>query len=235
MFAASAEFYDVIYFGFKDYVAEAARLTDLIRQVVPHAHTILDVGCGTGEHARLLTDTHGFAVDGLDLDPAFVRIAQRKLPKGSVFEGDMMSFHLTRQYDVILCLFSSIGYVRTIENVRRTLERFRAHLTSDGAIIVEPWFPPGVLESGRISVQNAQADGVTVCRMSHVEVDGHLSRLHFEYLVGRPTGIEHASEVHELGLFTTEELLDCFRAAGLRAEHDSVGVEGRGLFIARPL
>jgi hypothetical protein len=69
--------------------------------------------------------------------------------------------------------------------------------------------------------------------MAFTEVDGRLSRLKFEYMIGRPTGIERASEVHELGLFTTEEMLDCFRAAGLEAEHDAVGLIDRGLFVAR--
>jgi SAM-dependent methyltransferase len=233
MFSASAELYDLIYSGFKDYDAEAEKVMTLIRHEFPGAHSILDVACGTAEHARLLTEKHVFAVDGLDLDPAFVRIAQGKLPRGEVFQGDMTSFALPRTYDVILCLFSSIGYVRTIDNVERTLARFRAHLAPNGVVIVEPWFPPGVLESGRIFTTTAESAGVTVCRMSHAEVEGRLSRLHFEYLIGRAGGIERASETHELGLFTTAELLDCFRTAGLNAEHDAAGLNDRGVFVAR--
>lgn len=233
MFSPSAEFYDLLYSGFKDYPAEAAQLADLIRGAQPNARTILDAACGSGEHARLLAEKHGFAVDGLELDPAFVRIAQGKLPAGTVFEADMTTFELPRRYDVILCLFSSIGYVRSLENVVRTLTRFRDHLAPNGLVIVEPWFAPGVLQPGRISINSAEADGVTVCRMSHLEIDGRISRLRFEYLIGRATGIERASEVHELGLFTTEEMRDCFRAAGLQADHHARGLSDRGLFVAR--
>jgi SAM-dependent methyltransferase len=233
MFSESAELYDLIYSSFKNYPAEAAQLAELIRRSHPDAHTILDVACGTAEHSRLLAEEYGFQVDGLDLDPAFVRIARRKLSGGSVFQDDMTSFDIGRRYDVILCLFSSIGYVRTLENVTRTFKRFHAHLANNGIVMVEPWFPPGVLQQGRISVNTAAGDGVTVTRMAFTEVDGRLSRLKFEYLIGRPTGIAHASEVHELGLFTTEEMLDCFRAAGLEAEHDAVGLIDRGLFVAR--
>jgi hypothetical protein len=84
-----------------------------------------------------------------------------------------------------------------------------------------------------VSINTAESDGVRVAWMAHTEVDGRLSRIRFEYLVGRPTGIDHASEVHELGLFTTEEQLRAFEAAGLRATHDPVGIDGRGLFVAR--
>ena len=233
MFSASAELYDLLYSRFKDYPAETAGLVDVIRRLHPPARTVLDVGCGTGEHARLLSEEHDFEVDGLDLDPTFVRIARRKLPRAAVYQADMTSFALPRRYDVIVCLFSAIGYVRTLENVRRTLERFRAHLADDGLVLLEPWFAPGELEPGRVSVHTAEAGDVSVARMSHIEVEDRLSRLRFEYLVGRPTGIEHAVELHELGLFTTGELLECFREAGLQATHDPDGPYGRGLFLAR--
>lgn len=233
MFSASAELYDLLYFSFKDYVRETATLAETIHRLHPTARTVLDVACGTAEHARLLTEQHGFAVDGLDLDPAFVRIARRKLLHGSVFEADMITFELGQKYDVILCLFSAIGYVRTLENVTRTFERFRAHLAPGGIVVVEPWFPPGVLTPGRTFVKCAESDGVSICRMSYNEIDGAISRLHFEYLIGREGGIERASEVHELGLFTTDEMQECFNAAHLRAEHDPVGLYERGLFVGR--
>src|SRR5262245_11091026 len=142
----------------------------------------------------------------------------------------MTSFALPRKYEVVLCLFSAIGYVKTLENVRRTLERFRAHVADDGIVVVEPWFAPGVIENGYVSVRTAKADGVAVARMTHNTVEGRLSTLRFDYLIGRASGVEHATELHELGLFTTEEMLDCFESAGLRATHDPKGLFDRGLF-----
>jgi SAM-dependent methyltransferase len=233
MFSESAELYDLIYAQFKDYPAEASALASLIRATHPTARSVLDVACGTAEHARLLADTHEFEVDGLDVDPAFVRIAREKLSRGAVYEGDMTSFVLPRQYDVVLCLFSAIGYVKTLENVRRTLERFRAHVADGGIVVVEPWFAPGVLENGYVSVITAKSDGVAVARMTHNTVEGRLSTLRFDYLIGRASGVEHATELHELGLFTTDEMLACFERAGLRAMHDPKGLSDRGLFVAR--
>ncbi|HSE66751.1 MAG TPA: methyltransferase domain-containing protein [Gemmatimonadales bacterium] len=233
MFSASAELYDLIYSGFKDYPAEARELAALIRRSHPHGRTVLDVACGTGEHARLLTEEHGFDVDGLDLDSTFVAIAQHKLPRGIVYEADMTSFEIPRRYDVIVCLFSSIGYVRTLENVQRTFDRFRQHLADAGVVLVEPWFPPGMLQPDRVSIQTAESARVSVARMSKIDVEDRLSRLRFEYLIGRASAIEHVVETHELGLFTTEETLECFREAGLYPTYDPKGPSGRGLFLAR--
>ncbi len=235
MFSESAELYDLIYAQFKDYAAEAERIAGLIRRVHPHALRLLDVACGTGEHARLLAERHGFAVDGIDLDPAMVRLAAAKVPAGDFRVADMIDFDLGRSYDAILCLFSSIGYVRTVPNVERTLARFRRHLAPGGVVVVEPWFAPGVLEPGRVSVNTAEMEGVKVCRMAHTQVDGRISRLRMDYLIGRPDGIRHAGELHELGLFTPEEMQASFRAAGLAAEHDPVGLTDRGLYVARAL
>jgi SAM-dependent methyltransferase len=232
MFDASSEFYDLIYSTFKDYRSEADRIAHLLRRLNPACATILDVACGTGEHARLLADA-GFIVDGLDLDAAFVRIARQKHPSGRFFEADMSGFRLPHRYDAVLCLFSSIGYLRTIDRVDEALTRFREHLAPGGAVVVEPWFAPGVLEHGRVAHNTGEADGIRVARTGRVEVDGRLSRLFFDYEITDGSGTRRASEVHELGLFTTTELLEAFRRAGLEAIYDPAGFSDRGLFLAR--
>jgi SAM-dependent methyltransferase len=232
MFSVSAEFYDLIYFTFKDYAAEAQQIASLLRLVNPGCTSVLDVACGTGEHARRLA-ADGFAVDGLDLDPAFVRLARRKHPAGRFFEADMADFHLPHRYDAVLCLFSSIGYVRTLDRVGAALRCFREHLLPDGVIVVEPWFPPGALDPARVARNVGEADGVCVSRVSRVAIEGRLSRLNFEYEITDGTGTRRTSEVHELGLFTTAELRAAFEDAGLAADYDPKGLTDRGLFVAR--
>jgi SAM-dependent methyltransferase len=233
MFSRSAAYYDLIYSSFKDYAAEADRIAALIRERLPAAHSILDIACGTGEHARQLAQRHGFQVEGLELEPTLVEIARTKLPAAAVHEGDMTSFDLRRRYQVVTCLFSSIGYAKNLDNVRRTLTCMRAHTEDGGIIIVEPWFTPAAFRHGNIHVITAEGPDVTVTRMIRSSVEGNISRLEAEYLIGRATGIEHRSELHELGLFTVDEMLACFDAAALHVEYDPEGFIGRGVYIAR--
>lgn len=232
MFTHSAEFYDAIY-SFRDYAAETAQIAGLVRSAHPDARTMLDVACGTGEHARLLARDHGFEVDGLDLDTTLLGIARRKHSTGRFFEGDMSDFSLAQRYDGVVCLFSSIGYLVTVDRLRRTLQCFRRHLEPGGVVIVEPWFPPGVIEADRVMRHTGEVQGLHVERVSHIEVDGRLSHLHFDYRFEGPDGVSLAKEVHELGLFTTDEVSAAFRAAGLTADYDAFGLTGRGLWVGR--
>jgi SAM-dependent methyltransferase len=231
MFNASAEYYDLIYSAFKDYASEVAQIASLLRRLNPQCRTVLDVGCGTGEHARLLA-AEGFEVDGLDLDPAFVRIAAGKHRAGRFFEADMSDFRVPHRYDAVVCLFSSIGYLRTLDRVRRALICFREHLAAGGAVVVEPWLSPGVLDPDRRDTHTGEARGVRVSRSARVEVEEDLSRLLFDYEIDEDGVVHRLSEVHELGLFTTGEQTLAFREAGLDVQHDPVGITGRGLFIA---
>ena len=232
MFEESAELYDAIY-SFKDYAAEAVQIAELVRAAHPKARNVLDVACGTGEHARHLATSHGFNVDGLDLDARLLRVAREKHPSGNFFHADMSDFTLDTRYDIVLCLFSSIAYLVTFERTRKALKCFRRHLSQNGVLLVEPWFPPGKLEDGYVSRHTGMHRGMSVERVSRTEIDGRISRLCFDYSINEPGGLRQASEVHELGLFTGGEMAAAFEDAGLRAEFDAVGLTGRGLWIAR--
>ena len=70
-----------------------------------------------------------------------------------------------------------------------------------------------------------------IARINAIEVDGRVSSFDFHYVVGTPEGVEHFTERHELGLFTRDEQMTAFRAAGLEVEHDEEGLMGRGLYI----
>jgi len=106
-------------------------------------------------------------------------------------------------------------------------------MAEDGVVIVEPWFTPEAMQPGYTNTRTVEVPGLRIVRVSHTEVDGRLSRLRFDYEIEGPEGNRRASEVHELGLFTIDEMLRSFDAAGLVAEFDSRGLSGRGLYIAQ--
>ena len=231
MFSKSAQYYDELYGELgKDYSAEADKAHRLIQKLKKSkGKRLLDVACGTGIHAGHLSKY--YKVEGLDLDAKMLAVARRKHPKIRFTKGNMMEFNLRRQFDVITCLFSSIGYAKTKSNLNKAIKTMNEHLLPGGVLLVEPWFTPTQWHPGRVFTLQVDEPDLKIVRMSYSRQRGKIAVLEFQYLIGTPKGIEYSSEIHELGLFTHKEYLDAFKATGLKVIHDPKGLDGRGLYI----
>jgi ubiquinone/menaquinone biosynthesis C-methylase UbiE len=231
MFSKSAQYYDEIYAAAeKDYAAEVNKAHKLIQKhKKSKGKLLLDVACGTGAHAGPLSKY--YRVEGLDLDSKMLSIAKKKLPKIRFHQGEMTDFDLGRQFDVIVCLFSSIGYVKTTSRLRKAIKTMNRHLVPGGLLLVEPWFTPGQWKPGRTFALQINKPDLKIVRMSRSDQRGRISLIEFQYLIGTPKEIEHSVEIHELGLFTHRDYMDGFKAAGLEVIHDPKGLDGRGLYI----
>jgi ubiquinone/menaquinone biosynthesis C-methylase UbiE len=234
MFSQSAAYYDAIY-HWKDYEREAGMIHGLIGQHARRpARTLLDVACGTGQHVAFLREH--YAVVGLDLDPGLLAVARARCPEIEFVEADMVEFELGRQFDVVTCLFSAIGYVKTVLRLQQAIGCMNRHLNPGGVLVVEPWFSPDTWNVGSVHAVLVDQPALKIARMSVSEREDRLSRNDFHYLVATADGVRHFTERHELGLFTQEEYTRAFQACGLNVVFDPDGLTGRGLYIAsRPL
>jgi len=231
MFTKTAEFYDAFY-HWKDYAGEVERLDRIIRSRTPHARTLLDVACGTGRHLALLAEH--YEVEGVDIDRALLAVARRRVPTVPLHRGDMRTLDLRHRFDVVTCLFSSIGYVRTPEALRDAVAAMARHVAAGGLLIVEPWIAPEDFDGNRLGgVINIEGTDFEAVRMDAMRVEASVSILELHYLIARPGLVEHIVEEHRLGLFRRDEMEDAFEAAGASVEYDSEGLMGRGLYIAR--
>ena len=231
MYSRSAAIYDPIYHALgKDYEGETHKLLELVRQHKRSpGNALLDVACGTGGHLPFLRQA--FRVEGLDNSADMLAVARQKCPDVTFHLADMAGFDLGQAFDVITCLFSAIGYVETLPRLSQAIATFARHLEPGGLVLVEPWFGPGALDDGKVHATFVDEPDLKIARMNVNRVEGRLSFLDFNYMVGTHAGVETFCATHVLGLFTHEEYLQAFTAAGLQAIHDEAGLDGRGLYL----
>lgn len=229
MYEKSARFYDEIY-SYKDYGGESKKVHRLIGQYkTSRGNTLLDVACGTGNHIDFLK--RYYKAEGMDLNKGMLRRARKKHPDIVFHQADMTSFRLGKKYDVITCLFSGIGHVKTEQNLRKTLASMAAHLRPGGVVIVEPWISPRRWRTGTIHSTFVDKPKLKIARISVSGREGRFSLNWMHYLVATPEGVEYFVERLRMGLFTRREYERAFRRAGLRVHYDSKGLSGRGLYI----
>jgi SAM-dependent methyltransferase len=231
MFRHTARLYDLLYEASgKDYAQESSDLDALIQTHRLGARSLLDVACGTGGHLRHLRDRYD--TTGVDIDPGMLGEAQRNLPEVTLVEADMRTLSLDRTFDAVVCLFSSIGYLRSPEELDQAVGAMAGHLSPGGVLIIDGWIRPDAwISGGTTQVTVASSDEVEVVRMSRSERQGDKTYLEMHHLVGTPEGIEHLVDHHELTLFTPGDYETAFRLSGLTVDTVESPLPGRDRYI----
>jgi SAM-dependent methyltransferase len=145
-----ADCYDAIYQE-KDYEAEC----DLIERLFKtygngQIKTVLDLGCGTGNHALPLSQ-RGFEVIGVDRSEFMLTQARKKAAqyyppqRDTFYQADIQSVDLERQFDAALLMFAVLGYQLDNAEVIAALRSARRHLRSGGLLLFDVWYGPAVL------------------------------------------------------------------------------------------
>ena len=228
MYKKSAEFYDALY-HFKNYKEASEKLRDIIYRFNPKAKTLLDTACGTGKHIEYLREY--FDTEGLDINEDLLNIARQRCP-GNVFHlKSMIDFDLRKKYDVITCLFSSIAYVKSKENLISAVSSMARHLNPGGLLIIEPWFSRETFWTDRVTVNHYDGKDLKITWMYTPKRENELSILEINYLVGTPAEVTYFKERHELGLFDDSQYRSAMENPGLKTEYDKDGLFGRGMYI----
>ena len=225
-----AKYYDLVYHK-KDYKKESGKLLKLISKYKKSkGNDLLEVACGTGKYLEHFKKY--FRCVGCDLNKEMLKLARKRIKKVLLKKCDMINFDLKKKFDVILCLFSSIGYVKTYANLKKAILNFARHLKPAGVVIIEPWFYGKALKPGKINLAWYDGKDVKLARACFTDVKGNLSYLKCQLLiVEKGKGIKHFVDEHEMGNFAPVKFLKFMREAGLKAKHVKGLRKGKELYI----
>lgn len=214
-FAESSSVYDLIYAS-KDYNNEARFVHELIQASAPGARTILDLGCGTGRHARWFCEC-GYEVTGVDASVEMLRRAFERAPEVTLSLQDIRSFDLGKKYDAVISLFHVFSYLAGEADLARAVDSISRHSRRGTVLVFDAWHGPGVLfsppESRSITVKDGRR---TVVRRAEPIVDPERKRVDVSYeLAIEVDGQSKVSrELHSMRYYFREDVEPLFDAAG---------------------
>ncbi|MEL6645083.1 MAG: class I SAM-dependent methyltransferase [Pseudomonadota bacterium] len=187
---------DPFFVSFYDLQNRWAADFDLCARLAQSASSVLDLGCGTGELAAHLAQTH--RVTGVDPAPAMLDIARTR-PGGDRVQwvqSDAASLDLGDQFDLITMTGHAFQILLTEADQRTTLATIRRHLAPSGRFILDMrnraafevtlWNPPYTRKvidhpaHGQVTVETTTAwdpaTGIAAYTHSHTLPSGDQSR-----------------------------------------------------------
>lgn len=202
-YGSLAKYYDNLY-EFKDYAGESKILKQLIKQYKKSdGKELLDVACGTGAHLNFLKDE--FNCTGTDLNAGMIDVAKKSNPEIHFEVSDMTELNLGKKFDVITCLFSSIGYIITKERLSKTIKGFVDHLKPSGVLLIEQWLTKDIFRAGEPYISVYKSKDLIISRVNTSEVKGDLSIFDMHYLVAaKGKEVKYFVEHHELAMYPKE-------------------------------
>jgi SAM-dependent methyltransferase len=177
-----AELYDLFYAD-KPYADEAAFVHECIREFGSRpTRDVLELACGTGRHALEL-ERLGYNVTATDRSPDMLEIARRSARGRNVdlVLAEMRQLDLPRKnFDAAVCLFDSIGYLKTSDAIASALTRTRDHLRQGAVFIFEFWHAPAMLNGySPVRERRWKIDNGEITRTSETALDrkNHLAKV----------------------------------------------------------
>jgi SAM-dependent methyltransferase len=209
-----ARHYDLIY-ARKPYADEARFVHELLGG---KPGRLLDVACGSGRHAREFAAL-GWEVTGVDYSPDL--LARAREAGIDAHEQDMRKLDVPgAPFDVVTCLFDSIGYPQDNDGIVAALAGMGRH---GGRLAVEFLHAPALLSSADpVRVRRWPLDdGGELLRVSETEIDAAAMTMHVTYDVVElraDGGYARERERQSNRFFGVEEMRALMQLAGLRVE-----------------
>lgn len=227
VFGNYARYYNLLYRD-KDYTREAQFIHQLLQTHAPNVQSILELGCGTGNHALLLAK-EGYEVHGVDLSEKMLQQASDRLSqlpqelasRLAFSQGDIRTIRIERQFDAIISLFHVISYQTTNEDLQAAFATACSHLKPGGVLIFDCWYGPAVLsDRPTVRIKRLEDEAISITRIAEPVIHPNENLVDVNYQVfikDKNTGeVEELQETHTMRYLFKPEINLLFRDSQLQ-------------------
>lgn len=220
VFGAYSKYYDLLYQD-KNYEAESDYINSIIKKYNSDTKTILELGCGTGKHAKLLSKK-GYELYGIDVSEEMLERA--KVLGINCEVGDVRTFRTNKKFDSVISLFHIVSYQTTDEDVLDFFETASAHLNTNGVVIFDIWYKPAVLNQlpgKRVKeLENNEIKVVRHCTPNHIK-EKSVVEVNYKIEITNKTTLETEilNEIHPMRYFSREEIENFASKKGFKIIH----------------
>jgi SAM-dependent methyltransferase len=210
-----------------DWRSRLAREGPFLERALANAPSrrILDLGCGPGQHARLLA-SQGFDVVGVDASPSMLEQAgAAAAPSVRFILGDLVDLEqlVGGTFGGAICLGNTLPSIRTRDGLSRLFSGLRARLLPGATFVLQVLNYEKIFATGQrhlpLTLRPADDGTLVFIRLMEPRPGGDLI---FSPVVLRyrpdadPTVVLEASERIEVHGWTRRELEDLLEEAGFR-------------------
>lgn len=233
VFDAYACYYDLLYKD-KDYEAEADYVDRLIQAHAPGAKRLLELGCGTGKHADIIS-RKGYTVHAVDRSEEMLRCAAERFGSNEnvrFSQGDMRGLALNEEFDTVISLFHVMSYQVSNDDLTAAFNTVAKHLKRGGVFVFDVWFGPAVLtERPSVRVKRLEDERIAVVRVAEPEMHPESNTVDVNYIVfitdksdGKTIEVK---ETHRMRYVFKPEIELLAHSAGFELVHGEEWLTGR--------
>jgi cyclopropane fatty-acyl-phospholipid synthase-like methyltransferase len=195
--------------------------------------SVLDLCCGQGRHSVALAQ-RGFAVTGLDLNPAYLDLARQSAQAENVqleiVRADMREIPFHNHFDAVVNMFTSFGYLESEAEDAKVLASVSNALKPGGRLLLDMLSREWAVANYIQHDWHTGTDGTLYVELR--ELDLASSRMHVSFSIISSEGIRRDSIGHDIRLYTLTETMRLLERAGMTMIDVYGGFDGESYSIA---
>lgn len=205
-----SKYYDLLYKD-KDYKGESDYVLRKLKEINPNIHSVLELGCGSGNHAQYLCNS-GLDVTGIERSEDMIKEALKKNVKGfTPAQGDISTYSLGKRFDAAISLFHVISYLNKNDELIECFRTTHEHLNDNGIFLFDIWYTPAVLtQRPETRVRKLEDENVKITRIaqSSMNHESNVVNVNFEVFIENKLSNTFSTleETHPMRHFSVNEI-----------------------------